>query len=374
MAMRSYKFRFYPTPAQIQQLEQEFGCARFVWNHCLSLRGKVYRRRGESLNYVGLNKHLTHLKSTTRYGFLKNATAACLTQKLIDLDKAFAGFFKQGMKYPRFKKKAHTQSIRYQLDQRLVASNYRAGTVLKLPKLGAVKVKWSRLPGGIPKMVTVSKTATGQYFLSLSCEESIPLFEKTNRTVGVDVGIKDVAVTSAGDYAGAPKFSYRLAWKLKKAQRRLKRMERTHGKGSNRQRQQRLRIARLHQRIADARRDFLHKLTTWLVRSFDVICLEDLNIKGMMKNRKLARAVADIGLFELKRQLRYKAEWYGKTVQIIDRWYPSSKTCSSCGLIKSYLPLSDRVFRCEGCGHEQCRDLNAARNIEREGLRLLAVG
>jgi putative transposase len=151
MAMKSYQFRFYPTQAQIKQLEQEFGCARFVWNHCLSMRNKAYQRRGDSLNYVGLSKHLTHLKTTSRFAWLKNATAGCLTQKLIDLDKAFAGFFKQGLKHPRFKKKAHGQALRYQLDQRNLASTYAAGKLIKLPKLGALRIKWSRIPAGIPQ-------------------------------------------------------------------------------------------------------------------------------------------------------------------------------------------------------------------------------
>jgi putative transposase len=364
MAMKSYKFRCYPTAAQITRLEQEFGCARFAWNHCLSLRSKAYRRRGESLNYIGLSKHLTHLKATSRFAWLKDATASCLTQKLIDLDKAFAGFFKQGMSYPRFKKKAYAQSVRFQLDQRQIARTYEAGRLLRLPNLGELKINWSRKPSGIPKMVTVSKTACGHYFISLACEESIQPLAKTNRTVGIDVGIKDVAVTSQADYSGAPQYSYRYAWALKKAQRKLKRMERTNGKGSNRQRRQRLLIARLHQKIADCRKDFLHKLSTWLVKNFDVICLEDLNIKGMLRNRRLSRAIADIGLHELKRQILYKAEWYGKLVQFIGRWFPSSKTCSSCGQVKKYLPLSERGYRCEHCGMVKCRDWNAAINIE----------
>lgn len=371
--MKSYKFRIYPNQAQRLQLEQEFGCARFIWNHCLDMRIKAYQRRGESLNHFSLSQHVTVLKQTQRFGWLKNATAACLTQKLIDQDAAFAAFFKKTAKYPRFKKKQYAQSVRYQLDQRNLATTYHAGRLLKLPKLGLIKVKWSRVPVGIPKRITVSKNATGQFFVSLACEEFIQPIVKTKHSVGLDVGIKDVIVTSTGVYTGAPKFSYRYAWALKKAQRQLKRMERTHGKGSNRQHRQRLKIARLHQKIAACRKDFLHKLSTWLVQTFDIICLEDLGIEGMMKNRKLARAIADIGLFELKRQILYKAQWYGKTTQIIGRWFPSSKTCSACGQVKKFLPLSERIYHCEHCGLERCRDLNAAINIEREGLRLLAL-
>ena len=205
---KSYKFRFYPTSEQQQQLAVEFGQARFVWNHALSLREKAYQRRKEKLNYIALSKHLTQLKQTTRYSWLKEATANVLVQKLIDLDSAFKNFFAGRAKFPRFKKKSHSQAIRFQLDQRHIAKTYRAGEFLKLPKLGEVKLKWSQIPQGIPKMATVSKTASGDYFVSFMCEVDIDFLPRTDRSAGVDVGIKDVAVTSDVYLSGGPKFSY----------------------------------------------------------------------------------------------------------------------------------------------------------------------
>lgn len=359
---KSYKFRFYPTQSQQQQLAIEFGHARFVWNHALGMRNKAHKRRAESMNYVSLGRHVTHLKKTSRYEWLKEATASVLSQKLIDLDTAFTNFFKHGAKYPKFKKKLHAQSIRYQLDQRNIESNYESGSKLKLPKLGEIDVKWSQIPSGTPKMATVTKTSSGKYFVSYSCEVEQQELPKTGKVVGVDIGIKDVVVTSDGDYSGAPKFTYQYQRKLRSAQRDLSRKT----KGSGRWKVQRVKVARIHEKIANSRRDFLNKLTTNIVRRNDVICIEDLNVKGMMANRKLSKAIADVGIFELKRQLEYKSKWYGREVVVIDRWFPSTKTCSSCG-VKRDMKLSQRVFECE-CGFTMCRDKNAARNVLAAGL------
>jgi putative transposase len=364
MTQKAYKFRFDPTPEQERQLAIEFGNARFVWNHALNMRSKAYKRRGEKLNYVGLNKHMTALKKTTRFDWLNQSTACVLTQKLIDLDTAFKNFFKYGAKYPRFKKKLHAQSIRFQLDQRQIERTYAAGEKLKLPKLGEINVRWSQIPNGTPKMATVSKTASGKYFVSFSCEVEQMTLPKTGKSVGIDIGIKDVIVTSDGFYSGSPKFTYRYQRKLRQAQRSLSRKT----KGSNRWHNQRIVVARIHEKISNSRRDFLHKLTAKIVIEYDEICIEDLNVKSMVKNRKLSKAVSDVGMFELKRQLIYKANWYGKSVIEIDRWYPSSKTCSKCGQIHD-MPLSKRVMSCS-CGLDIDRDYNAAINILKAGMVL----
>ena len=364
MIQRSYKFRIYPNRTQEKQLAVFFGQVRFVWNHCLSLRSDLYEFRKESINYVGLNKHLTYLKTTGKYQWLKLCPSAPLTQVLIDQDKAFKNFFEGRAKYPKFRKKGNAESMRFQLDQRQIERTYKAGELLKLPKLGAVKVKWSRIPAGVPKMATISKGPAGKYWVAFSVEEDIKQFGKTNHTVGVDVGIKDVIVTSDGFHSGAPKNTYRYARKLKLAQRKLSRKR----KGSNRWRKQRQAVARIHAKISDSRKDFLHKQATSLVKQFDLICVEDLNVKGMMANRKLSKAVADVGMFELKRQLEYKAAWHGKQVTTIGRFFPSTKMCSQCGKIHD-MKLSDRWLSCE-CGNEIDRDENAARNILAEGNRL----
>jgi putative transposase len=358
--MKAYKFRLLPTKAQEEQLAKEFGCARWVWNRALIERDYAYKAWGVGLSSHNMSRHITQYKKAD-YPWLNDATAGVLTQKLIDQDKAFDNFFNGRASFPKFKKKSHTQSIRYQMDQRCVLNNYRAGELLKLPKLGELSVKWSQVPGGIPKMVTVSKSASGKYFVGFMCEVEQGLMPMTGKVVGVDVGIKDVIVTSEDDRSGAPKFTYKYQRKLKKAGRRLNKKR----KGSNGWKKQRIVVAKIHEKIANSRKDFLHKLTTKLVSENDVICVEDLNVSGMMKNRKLSKAVADVGIFELNRQIEYKAQWYGKEVIKISRWFPSTKTCSSCGNVR-IMKLSQRVYECE-CGLTMDRDLNAAINIKKAG-------
>lgn len=358
--MKAYKFRLYPDAKQVEQLAKEFGCARWVWNRALLERDYAYKQWGIVLNSHDISRHITQYKKTD-YPWLNEATAGVLTQKLIDQDKAFDNFFKGRAKFPKFKKKSHAQSIRYQMDQRCVLNNYRAGELLKLPKLGELNIKWSQVPGGIPKMVTVSKNASGKYFVGFMCEVEQELKPMTGKSVGIDVGIKDVVVTNEGFHSGAPKYTYYYQRRLRKAQRILSRKK----KGSNGWKKQRIVVARIHEKIANSRKDFLHKLTTKLVSENDIICVEDLNVSGMMKNRKLSKAVADVGIFELNRQIEYKAAWYGKQMVKISRWEPSTKTCSSCGKIQS-MKLSQRVFECE-CGLVLDRDLNAAINIKKAG-------
>jgi len=362
---KAYKFRLYPTPEQVEQLSKEFGCARFVWNQGLIRREYAYQQWNVNLSSKhDISSQITALKKLESHQWLKDATVGVLTQKLIDQDKAFTNFFKGRAKFPKFKKKTHAQSIRYQMDQRIVLNNYRAGELLKLPKLGELKIKWSQVPGGIPKMVTVSKSASGKYFVGFMCEVEQVLKPVTGMVIGIDVGIKDVIVSSDGFHSGAPKFTYKYQRQLKKAGRKLSKKK----KGSNGWHKQRIVIAKIHEKIANSRKDFLHKLTTNLVSENDVICVEDLNVAGMLKNRKLSKAVADVGIFELNRQIEYKAAWYGKTVIKISRWYPSTKTCSSCGNIR-IMKLSQRVYECE-CGLIIDRDLNAAINIKRAGQAL----
>jgi putative transposase len=369
MIIKSYKFRFYPTDEQIKQLDGEFNNARFVWNHALSLRKKAYERRGENLYQKDLSKHINQLKRLDNFKWLKSSTAACLTQKLIDLDKAYDRFFKKISRFPKFKKKNHYQSVRYQMDYK-VKNVFRSGELIKITNLGVLKVKWHRKMGaGLPKMATISKNTSGQYFISLSIEiESKTLPKKTN-AVGIDLGIKSVLVASNGFDSGAPKYTYKYQRELKRAQRVLSRRK----KGSNRWKRQRLVVARIHQKISNSRRDFLNKLTTGLIERFGFISMEDLNVSGMMltaprKNRKLAKAIADVGMHEFKRQLEYKAGWYGREITIISRWFPSTQLCSSCDK-RHHMPLSKRRMICD-CGLNMDRDLNAAINIDKAGSAL----
>jgi putative transposase len=382
--LKAYRFRIYPNAAQRQQLAVEFGNARFVWNRCLDLRTKDYEAYKTAIaagdagavkpswNYVSLSRMVTEWKHGD-FSWLADSAAACLTQALIDQDKAFQHFYrraKNGEKpgYPRFKSRHHRQSIRYTLDQHHIGSSYIAGEFLKLPKLGAVKVRWSQVPAGTPKMATVSRTPDGRYFVSFSCEVEIESLPMTGKTVGVDLGVKDVAVTWDGDQAmksGNPRHMKRRLKHLKRQQRRLSLMK----KGSNRRAKQRLKVAKIHARIAVMRSDFLHKTTTAIVNGADVIAIEDLNVKWMVKNHCLAGAIADVGMSEFRRQIEYKAAWYGRTVVVVDRWFPSSKTCSECGSYRKKMPLSVRDWTCPDCGTRHDRDVNAAKN-----LRNIALG
>ncbi len=359
MPQRSYKFRVYPTATQVARLNIEFGHARWVWNCGLRFRSEWYSRFGDSVTSTDFSRELTFLKTLEPYAWLKDASSTVLTQKLRDLDTAFRNFFAQRAKYPRYRKKHHAQSVRFQMDQRIVASNFRAGSLLKLPRLGELKVKWSRLPTGIPKMVTLSRDAVGRYFVSMMVDETIqPLPAKTN-SVGIDLGIKDVVVGSNGFRSGNPKHLAASLKQLRHAQRVLSRRK----KGSHRWRAARVRVARLHSIIRNQRMDFLHKLTTALVRENQVIAREDLHVKGLLRNRRIARALGDAGLGELRRQLDYKAQWYGRKILEVDRFAPTSKTCSACGHVLKSLPLSVRDWTCPDCGADHDRDQNAAQNV-----------
>jgi putative transposase len=375
IAQRAYKYRFYPNAAQRKQLAVEFGNARFVWNRCLDLRTKDYEAyraavaagvegaTKPSWNYVSLSRLVTEWKRG-EFPWLADSVAACLTQVLIDQDKAFQNFYrrvKNGEKpgYPRFKSRYDRQAVRYTLDQRQIERTYQAGEFLKLPKLGALKVRWSQVPTGIPKMATVSKTPDGRYFVAFSCEVEIQSLPATGNAVGLDLGIKDVVVDSDGWKSGNPRHLKGRLRHLKRQQRRLSRMK----KGSNRRHRQRLKVARIHARISASRADFLHKTTTSIIQRADVIAIEDLHVKGMVKNHHLAGAIADVGMGEFRRQLEYKANGYGRELRIAGRFAPTSKTCSECQHVMDKMPLSVRQWTCPDCGTHHDRDVNAARNI-----------
>ncbi len=359
--LKAYKFRFYPDAAQRQQLAIEFGNARFVWNRCLDLRSNAWEERQERYNYVSLGRQVTKWKRG-EFPWLADSASCCLTQCLIDQDKAFKNFFEKRGRYPRFKSRYDRQSVRYQLDQRQIERTYQAGEFLKLPKLGVLNIRWSQVPAGVPKMATVSKTPDGRYFVSFACEVAIQPLPLTGKVVGLDLGIKDVVVSWDGERAtktGNPRHLKKQLRHLKHQQRRLSRMQ----KGSHRRNRQRLKVAKIHAHIAAMRQDFLHKTTTAIIKSADVVVLEDLHVKGMVKNHHLAGAIHDVGMGELRRQIEYKADWNGRTVVVVDRWFPSSKTCSDCGSYQPQMPLSVREWTCPDCGTRHDRDVNAAQNI-----------
>ena len=293
--LKAYKFRFYPTAAQRQQLAVEFGNARFVWNRCLDVRSKAWKERQERHNYVSLNRRVTEWKRG-ECPWLVDSAACCLTQCLMDQDKAFKNFFEKRGRYPRFKSRHDRQAVRYQLDQRQIERTHQAGEALKLPKLGAVNIRWSQMPAGVPNMATVSKTPDGRYVVSFACEVEMQPAPLTGKTIGLDLGIKDVVVSWDGERAiksGNPRHLKGPLRYLKRQQRRLSRMT----KGSNRRRKQRVKVAKIHAHIAAQRADFLHKTTTAIIKSADVIVLEDLNVKGqdLQRLRKRSANNAAVG-------------------------------------------------------------------------------
>jgi putative transposase len=368
MTKRAYKYRFYPTLEQVRNLARTFGCTRFVYNYALHTRKRSYFDHDVKLYAKDLSAALTALKKEEGMGWLKDVSSVCLQQALRHLDTAFTNFFEGRAKYPVFKKKHGHQSATYTDN----AFTYRDECLTLAKQNTPLDIVWSRpLPEGAkPSSVTVSKDTTGRYFISILVEETIAPLPPITNEVGIDLGIKSLAVTSDGDCIANPKHWYQYEKQLARAQRRSARKK----KGSKNREKARRRVARIHARIADTRRDVQHKLTTRLIRENQTIVLESLSVKNMVKNHRLAKAISDAGWGEIARQLEYKAKWYGRTVVRIDRWQPSSKTCFDCGYVLDSLPLDVREWTCPQCGVWHDRDVNASLNILAVGRTVSACG
>ncbi len=349
-------------------LARTFGCVRFVYNWALRQKTDAYYQHGERLYYAHLSSALTELKKQEETAFLNEVSSVPLQQSLRHLDRAFLSFFEGRTTYPTFKKKHGSQVATY------VGTAFKwDGTHLALAKMDApLDIRWSRpLPDSCkPTTVTITKDCAGRYFVSLLVEEDITPLPVTPTTIGLDLGLKSMVITSDGHTYGNPRFFAKDEKKLAKAQRTHARKR----KGSKNREKARKKVARLHARIAERRRDYQQKLSTQIIRENQIVCVESLQVKNMVQNHCLAKSISDVGWGEFVRQLEYKAVWYGRTLVKIDKWYPSSKRCFDCGHVLETLSLDVRVWTCPECKVVHDRDINAARNILAAGLAVHACG
>ncbi|MBR2895069.1 MAG: IS200/IS605 family element transposase accessory protein TnpB [Oscillospiraceae bacterium] len=366
----SYQFRLYPTVEQREQISRNFGCCRYVFNYFLAQRQEQYQATGKAATRFQQDKQLTALKQ--EFPWLKEADSTSLQAAVQDLETAYHNFFrrvKHGEKpgYPRFKSKHnHRQSYK----SKCVGTNIKVfENAVQLPKLGKVKCRISKEVKGRILSATVSRNPSGKYFVSLCCTDvEIEPLPSTGAVTGLDMGIKAFSVDAEGKEYPNHRYLAKSEKKLTRLQRQLSRKT----KGSQRREKARIKVARLHERITNQRKDLLHKLSTELLRKNDVVCIEDLTPKNMLKNHRLAKSISDASWGEFRRQLEYKVAWYGKKIVVIDRFYPSSQLCSDCGIQWSGTKdLSVRQWICPTCGTVHDRDCNAAKNILNEGLRLL---
>ena len=359
---KAYKFRIYPTKIQVDFLNKQFGAVRFIYNYFLNQRDTQFKETGKSNNYYAQTKALKLMKGHEEFKWLKEINSQTWQQALQCLDAAYLKFFRKETAFPRFKKKKNYQSFCVPQHFKILEKG------IIIPKLKSqIKCKFYREIIGEVKSLTISKTLTGKYFVSILVEQKNEYKQTSEGKIGIDLGIKDFVTLSDGT-----KYSFSVSKKTKK----LKKLQHYYSKkqkGSKRKEKLRLRIARIYEKIANSRRDFQHKLSNKLTNEYQTICLESLKVRNMMKNHKLARAIGEASWYSFVNMLQYKGKWKGCDIIQIDQFYPSSKTCSRCNWKKENLKLSERSWVCPKCGTIHDRDINAAKNILTYGLSLKSI-
>ena len=375
--LKSIKIRIYPNAVQKEFISKQLGCCRFIYNKLLDYKKTQYEQNKQSVSLSQLGKYLTNLKKQDEYLFLNDVYARCLNQTMMDLIKAYDNFFKQHNGYPKFKSKKDTkQSCRFPINvfnrPNYICNKIKGNRITLIKQLKNILFKCSRKDEiylnenqKYIHSVTLTKTSTNKYYLSILIDYNINQKDKLDTVIGLDLGIKDFIVDSNRNRYENKHFYKNKEQKLKKLQQQLSKKQ----NGSNNRNKLKIKLAKVHEKIRNQRLNYLHQITSKIVNENQIICIEDLNVNGMMQNHKLAKSIQELSLFEFRRQLEYKCRWYGRQLIIIDRFYPSSKTCHNCGYIYKGLRLSEREWVCPHCKSLIDRDYNASLNILNEGLK-----
>ncbi|MDT2494366.1 IS200/IS605 family element RNA-guided endonuclease TnpB [Enterococcus avium] len=374
---KAYKFRIYPNADQEVLIIKTIGCVRFVYNYFLALWNEEYSKNGKGLTYNSCSAMLPQMKKNEATSWLKEVDSIALQSSVKNLSDSFSRFFKKQNRRPQFKSKKNP--VQSYTTKNVNKSITIIENIIKLPKLGQVKFAKSREFNGRILNATIRKNPSGKFFVSILCEEEVPELPKTGLEIGIDLGITDFAILSNGQKIDNNRFTSKMEKTLKREQRKLSRralLAKKAGKelfeARNYQKQKK-KVARLHEKVINQRTDFLNKLSTEIVKNHDSICIEDLNTKGMLRNHKLAKSISDVSWFSFVSKLQYKAEWYGREIIKVDKWFPSSQLCSKCGHKDGKKSLEIREWTCPVCHAHHDRDINASKNILAEGLQIQVI-